>query len=321
LHFAVRFVASAAVLATAAIRAHADPFPTRDQNPLLAGFGIPLPLPARSSSDWTFAADLNWGSTATIEPGTAEALIIDAETRELRLTLGHRVTERITLQAQLPYRYTGAGSLDGFIDTWHDLFSLPEGDRRTLRDDQFRIAYARNGVAQLALSSSQTGIGDASLDAGYQLLASEASAVSAWLSIKLPTGDADKLTGSGAVDVALSISGEHRVSERWSLFGQASVTLLGDGDLLPRQQRDFVVSGFGGVALHVTPGFALKAQVDAHSAAYDDSEIDMLGEAVILTVGGDVRVGDWLLNVGVSEDVAVEASPDVVFVFGLRRAW
>jgi hypothetical protein len=50
--------------------------------------------------------------------------------------------------------------------------------------------------------------------------------------------------------------------------------------------------------------------------------LDFLGDAVVLTVGGDYRFeSGWRFDVAVSEDIAVESASDVVFVFGLRRSW
>jgi hypothetical protein len=59
----------------------ADPFPTRDLNPLLAGFGLPSALPARVAGDsWSIATDLNWASTSLVQRVDSEQLIVDAET-------------------------------------------------------------------------------------------------------------------------------------------------------------------------------------------------------------------------------------------------
>lgn len=311
------------VLLAASANASAAPFPTRDQNPLLAGYGLPMPMPARlaPADQWQLVTDLNWGSSSISESGGTETLIVDAETRELRLTAGHGFADRWSFQLQLPYRYTGAGNLDGFIDGWHDAFGLPDGARSDFPADQFRIAYERDGVTELDVQFSAAGIGDISADLGYQLWTDATSSLAAWLSLKLPTGDADKLTGSGAADAALVIAGEHLFAERWSAFGQLGVTYLGNGDLLADQQRNVVWSGLAGVSVRIWRGLDFKMQFDAHSAVFDDTAIDFLGEAAILSVGGAYRFeSGWTLDAGVSEDIVVDASPDVVFVVGLRKA-
>lgn len=302
----------------------ADPFTVRDENPLLAGFGLPVAMPARAhgdGGDWSVGADVYWGSTALIQQRGNESLLVDAETREARLTVLGALSDRISLQLQIPYRYTGGGNLDSFIDGWHDIFGLPDGARSALPSDAINIAYTRSGVRQMNLSSSVSGVADAQVAAGYSIHASEQSALAAWLNVKLPTGDANKLTGSGATDVSLLLAGQRQLNDRWSVFAQAGATWLGEGDLLPDRQRSVVWSGMTGLSWRAWRGLSLKAQIDAHSAVYD-SDLDFLNEAMVLTLGGDYRFASgWRLDLGVSEDIAVEHSPDVVFVVGLKRGW
>lgn len=297
------------------------PFTVRDQNPLLAGFGLPTAMPSSVPDGWTAGLDFHWGSTALMQERGNEYLIVDAETREARLTLQGALSDRIAWQVQLPYRYTGAGNLDGFIDSWHDVFGLPEGARPELPPDRMDIAYTRGGARRLDMGSSASGLADIQAALGYAVHTSSRSALMGWLGIKLPTGDADKLTGSGATDVSLLLSGRHRLGGRWSVFGQAGGTWLGEGDLLPDQQRSVVWSGMAGVSVQAWRGLSLKAQIDAHTAAYD-SNLDFFNEAVVLTVGGDYRFASgWRLDLGVSEDIAVEHSPDVVFIMSLKQGW
>jgi hypothetical protein len=296
----------------------ADPFPSRDQNPLLMGLGLPRPTPSALPSSWALAVDFNWGSSALIQSAAGENLVVDAETRETRLTLRRALGERFALQASLPYRYVGPGSLDGFIDDWHDAFGLPEGSRRTLPQDRLALAYARDGATLLDEYEGYEGLGDASLDLGLQLRRDASSALSAWLSIELPTGE-DAFISNDGVDVSLIAAGERRWGERWSLFGQAAVTHLASGAVLETHQRSVVWSGLAGVSVRALPSLELKAQLDAHTAAFD-SDVDYLGEAVILTVGGALHFDSgWRLNLGVSEDIAVESAPDVVFVLGVSK--
>jgi len=306
------------------VAAWASPFPTRDQNPLLAGFGIPMPLPVdiAPKGEWNAAADFNWGSSAIVQTTADETLMVDAETRELRLTVGHSFADRWTLQLQLPYRYTGGGSLDSSIDNWHDFFGLSEGQRPLLPHDQMHVAYERHGILAFDTDSSSQGIGDASADLGYQWITTTKTSVAAWFSLKVPTGDAEKFNGSGATDIALSLAGERRFANIWSAFGQVSATYLGDGDLMTDQQRSVVWSAVAGAGVDVWRALQLKLQLEAHTAAFDDTDLDYLGDAAILTFGGAWKFkSGWMLDFGISEDIVVDASPDVVVVMGVRRAY
>lgn len=310
-------------LILAALTAHAaaaDPFPVRDQNPLLGGLGLPSPMPARieSGQRWSFDAAFNWGSTALIQANARETLLVDAETQEWRFTVRRALTDRLAFQLEAPWRRISGGSLDGFIDDWHDAFGLPEGARPILPHDQMRIVYERDGVRTFDLDSAAGGLGDIAASVGYALHASEASALTAWASVELPTGDAARLTGNDEIDVSIALAAQHRFADRWSAYGQAGVSWLGDAAALRTQQSEAVWSGMAGLAWRPAQPIELKLQLDAHSAAFGGSELDFLNEALMLTVGGAVHFeSGWRLDLGVSEDIAVETAPDVVFVIGI----
>ena len=306
-------------LATAA--GAASPFPTRDQNPLITNFGLPMPLPARlpAPEGWSLDGAFNWSSSAIAQTGGREALIVDAETRELRVTAARRFGERFALQVQAPYRYVGPGVLDGFIDDWHELFGLPEGARPTLPEDQFLIVYERDGERVVDEHSSRSGIGNVSADAGVSLLSTERTGAALWLSLKLPTSTFD-LPGHDTTDAAVSLVADHRLTPRWSIYGQASLAFLGKDDAISRFQQRTVWSSHAGVSARAWGTLHLKLQLDAHTAMVDDSDLDYLGDAFALTFGGSYEFdGGWQLDAGLSEDISVDASPDVVFVLGVRR--
>ncbi len=197
-----------------------------------------------------------------------EELLVDAETREARVTLQGAITDRIAWQLQVPYRYTGGGNLDGFIDSWHDFFGLAEGARPLLPRDQTNIVYARSGVRDPDIRSSASGLADIQAALGYSVHASADSAMMAWLSVKLPTGDEDKLTGNGATDVSLLVSGQHRLSDRWSAFGQAGGNVARrKRPASDRTARASSGAAMAGVSVAAWRGLSLKAQIDAHTAA------------------------------------------------------
>ena len=159
------------------------------------------------------------------------------------------------------------------------------------------------------IDQSVGGFADIPLAVGYQLAASETSAATAWLTVKLPTGKAEDFTGSGAVDVALTVAAERRVAERWQLFGQANVAWLGDGDVLPEVQESYAWSALAGVSWNAWRALDLTLQLEANSAVLDTGIEELDGDAVVLTFGGTYRTtGGWQFDVGVSEDVEVDAS-------------
>jgi hypothetical protein len=144
--------------------------------------------------------------------------------------------------------------------------------------------------------------------------------VATWLTVKAPVGDADDLSGSGAVDVALSLAAEAALAERWQVFGQMDIAWLGEGDVLTELQEDFAWSALAGVTWNAWRGLDLTVQFNANSSIFDVPDLDLAGDAVLVTFGGSYRTaGGWQFDFGVSEDIEVDASPDVAFNFALRH--
>ncbi|HEX9207024.1 MAG TPA: DUF3187 family protein [Steroidobacteraceae bacterium] len=319
------YVAGAATLlcgATTDLRA--EPFLVRNQHPLVALYGLPSPLPARlpAAGATRIAGVINWSSFAVTEAQGAAGFTLDGEVFETRLHLDHAFGERFALHAELAYRDLSEGSLDGFIENWHDVFNLPNGSRTELPADQLLLDYHTAAATLLHVEESVSGIADIPISVGYQLLASETSAASAWLSVKAPAGKAEDLTGSGALDVALSVAGDHQVAEGWQVFGQANLVWLGDGDLLPDLQESYAWSALAGVTWNPWRALDLTVQFEANSAVLDTGLDGLDGDAVVLTFGGSYRTaGAWQFDLGISEDIDVDASPDVVFNLGVRHGF
>jgi len=309
------------VTALLSVSAEADPFLTRDQNPLLAGFGLPLPAPAELGRD-SVSAVLNWSSTATISTTANEALIVDNESREWRLLWEHALSDRWSMRLQVPYRSTSGGNLDGFLENWHHTFGLPNGDRDSLPRSQLHIRYVRDGKVVADRSNDASGWGDVVLEAGYQWFKGDRANVSTWLNVEVPTGDANTLNGNEAVDTTASVAGNYKLGNRWTTYGEASLTYLGHGDLLSNEHERWVYSGTLGIEARTWGALSLGVQCDAHSAVVRASGLKMLGDAVTLTFGGNyLSRSNWRTTLGITEDIMVGASPDVTFVFQVTKQW
>jgi hypothetical protein len=306
------------------VSARGTPFATTDQNPLFSDIGQPQPFDARLSDNGatSMSATLNWSSTAAIQHGANEDLIVDLESREWRMALEHVFADRFALRAEIPYRTLNGGTLDTFISHWHSAFGFPQGDRPFLPTNDFRIDYTRSGANVASFTNGVSGFGDASIALGYQITTTARAATSMWLNVKFPTGERDGLLGNGAYGFTLSLAQNYDLSRRWSTFAQANASYSTHGDLLPAQQRSFVWSGLVGCDYRYSRNLSLTVQLDAHTAAFKDSSLDLLGDAWILTFGGEyVFDNGWRAQFGLSEDVKVESSPDVTFVFHLVKKW
>ena len=226
---------------------------------------------------------------------------------------------------RIPYVSHGEGSLDSFIEGWHDAFSLPQSGRDVVPRDQLTYRYTRDGNTLLNLTSFTEGLGDVRINGAWQWYRAKTpdqTNIALRGSLSLPTGDSNKLLGSGGIDTSLWVSADRAAP--WftfpgSIWGGAGMLLLGEGDVLANQQRDTVLFGRVGGGAKVWPKVSLKLQLDIHTAVYNKSSLTQINStAVQLVMGGDIATAkNMRLDLAVKEDLTVHASPDVVFHIGL----
>jgi len=322
--FSARRLAPAALSTVAwlfAAAAHAEPFLSRNQNPLLAPFGLPDPLPARLPAAGTgdLAAVMNWVSFATDQTSGTSSFTQDGEVQEARLYGDYGIGRNFAVRAELAWRHLSGGVLDSFVDDWHKFWGLPKGDRASMPRNRLLIEYQVNEAVLLNVDRASSGIADIPLALGYQIEATDRLALAAWLTVKVPVGNAQDLTGSGATDVALSLAGQGPIADRWQWFGQIDAVRLGHGEILPQLQEDWVWSALAGVSWNAWRGLDLTVQFAGNSRAFN-APTNLAGDAVAVTFGGSYRtVAGWRFDLGIEEDIQVNHSPDIAFNFGVRR--
>lgn len=298
----------------------ADAYPLRNHNPFLQIYGLPSFQTAELASAGRFEFGFSFdvvNDADYVERG-GEKLVIDSESDILNFSLRRGIGERFEVGLDVPWVRHSGGSLDSLIYNFHDLFGMSNSSREG-PEDQFRLLYEEAGVTLLEMNSDTSGIGDVQLSGAMALGRATLRA-----GVKLPTGDADKLTGSGATDLSLGLYGGGTTSlfdRDLAYSGFVGVLALGDGDVLPDLQKSAVPYGGAALRWHATPRFALASQLYVQGS-YLDVDIDELGgNTVQLAFGGDYLFPDQqlLLRFAIAEDIAGAAAPDVALHLSVRR--
>ena len=306
------------------------PFYTRDQSPVAQIFGLPAAGDARLLPKGKFsillAADLasNFAKDATLR----ENILLDGEDYRFTLALRYGITDRFEAGIDIPYAGQGAGFLDSFIIGWHDFFGLPQGGRKEAPRNRLLYTYTKDGRTKLLINDSDFGIGDIRFYGGMQLYndgGENPRSVALRASIKAPTGASRQLHSSGSTDFALwlTASDDYQLPSwlgHFTLFGAAGGMGMTRGDILADQQRNVAAFGTLGFGWGPASWLALKAQVSGHTPFYQ-SELRELGkDSLQLIVGGTLAFSQQTsLDIGVSEDIIVDTSPDVAFHLALKR--
>jgi len=307
------------------------PFYTYNQSPLAQIYGLPATESAiiqPPGHTWSLLA-LDVANNFDTRGTNREKILLDGESNRLTLALRYGLTDKLEVGMDLPWVGYSGGIFDSFVEEFHHFFGLPNGGRPKAPRDRLLFTYEKDGLERLRMDDASFGVGDMRLTGGWQLYYdgnANPCAVALRASLKLPTGSTAKLRGSGSTDIALWLSGsdDYLLPGSWghmALFVAAGGMAMTDGKVLKDQQAD--LAGFGSLGLGWSPAdwIALKAQFSAHSRLYRGSNLGELSRpAVLIILGGTYAfTPKTAMDIALTEDASIAASPDVALHLGLTH--
>lgn len=304
----------------------AQPFAVNNNSPFIRVFGVPAMTfwDVVATGDDAVAIRLDLTSNFTDAERTSESIRIDGETYRTSLRWTHGLVPGWEAGLEIPVVAHSGGFLDEFIVDWHDFLGLKQLGRDQAENNRLAYRYIRAGQTRFNVDESHHGLGDILLFSGKRVAVQSSRHPDLRLTVrgqlKVPTGEANNLLGSGGWDAAVWAQAANRWGRVWG-YGGLGMAYLGPGDVLPELQRHWVAVGNVGIAWQALRRLVLKVQLDTQSSIYRDTELKQLDDpAVQIALGGTVRAGrQWFVDVAVIEDeLNFEVSPDVSFYV---RVW
>jgi hypothetical protein len=310
--------------------ADTSPFYTGNASPLISIYGLPFlgESAVETKQGGSLRLTLDLANNYLSENNSRERLLLDGESCRLTFSGRYGIGRKMDLGFDIPFLVAGGGFLDNLIENYHSTFGFPNGGREYAPQNRLLYRYQKNGVTVLNMEKSGQGFGDMVINGGRQIYQSQQGdrKMTFRASLKFPTGDTDTLRGSGSTDLALWMTGSLSHPSSWgrlTVYGGAGALGMTKGKVLQDQQRPLV--GFGSLGLGFCPAewIELKVQTNAHTSFYTDSDFTAIsGASAQLTVGGALHfTPKTSLDIGVTEDIIVGASPDVVLHLSLKRTF
>ena len=314
-------IAAAAALVPPAFGQHAEPFHIRNLNPVVAIFGLPAWDTVAPGTK--LGASLELANHYRLSLRGTDLLVLDGETLRTNLSFSHGFANGWSLGAEVPYYRIGGGVLDDLIDGWHSAFGMPDGGRNNRPEGQFLFRIADRNGEFLRLNTPQTGVGDTQLKFARSIGRDGGFVVQA--TVKLPTGDAEILTGSGSTDWGITLLKSRPLLGRQRPAGYywgVGVLRVGDPERIRFDVENWAYTAIVGGSWQPWPLFGLKAQLDLHSAFFN-TPLEELGEdAIQATFGAWRQVGQrGTLEFALVEDLEVSTAPDVVLQIAAKWQW
>jgi len=299
-----------------------QPFDTRDQNVFNLIHGQALPTNAKllkkKQSRWSVS--LVTTNTLNIETEPDESIYLDYESYRLNLAWQYGLTKDWNLKIDIPLIRQTGGHFDSAIYDWHDIFGLRQGNRPFVEDNQYQISYADQNQSLLNLNESSNSLGDIQIALSHALIENSSTTISLWSSLKLATGDEDKLSSNGATDFSIWLAINQKLSELWRLNINTGAVMPGASDYKGIPLTDVVGYGHAMLGVVLNDTVELKLQLQGHSSYYEDSQTKILGSTYFATFGGTIKLSQChQIEIGFSEDIKIDASPDASLIISWRR--
>ena len=327
------------------------PLPSSNKNPLVQVHDIPeatgvLTIP-KDQFQWSSVFDM--ASISSEDPNSllptngqnSESLLLDGEIYRAAFKLRYGLSEQSDLSITLPFIAHSGGFADNAISGWHDIFGLPDGNRASRPDNSLDYRYQRNGQNLIEINQSTKGLGDIRLDYRYRInndsndndndndndinnTGNSQIKSLIQMGVKLPTGNQDHLTGSGATTLSTSIqlAQTHIANAKdWSWHASAGALWISGGGLLNSIKNDWVFYGSGGINWQATDNIALKIQLESHSAIYNSSTEELGNTTGQLVIGLSAKISpSTVVDVYFTEDVVLHSSPDIGIGLAIHRS-
>lgn len=186
-------------------------------------------------------------------PGFEGIYFADAEVHRLTVDARRRLGRRLELGLRTSVVDAGGGLLDPLIEGFHDLFGFRQSGRPQSLQKDYGLYFRRDGpggygekLRFIRFDDPGPGLGETTVS----LKAALGRESGAWkqavqVHLKLPSASDDDFYGTGSIDAALQYL-VFRPWRRWALYGNASLTRLGNHDLLTLAPQNIVTVALAG---------------------------------------------------------------------------
>jgi hypothetical protein len=298
------------------------PLQVKNRFPLHLLFLTPRPtspeLPA--AGEWQAAAAIDYSAIHFHQDNRDWDFLVDLEMTTFNLALTCAVSPGVALSFDLAAVNMGGGFLDGFLENYHDALGVSNYGREERPKNEFAYQVRRQGELWLRGESSEWQMADSVVSALIRLPAPDSvrNLQHALItSLKLPLGDAEAGTGSGAWDFGLYWTAAYHPGS-WSFYLMPGVALISD----PRNNGPEVTarnsySLVAGAAYHYSDRWRWLVQMNGFSSPIQRTGIGELDNgAVELAFGFHYRLNPrWRIEFAFSEDLT-RAAPDFTVHWG-----
>lgn len=249
---------------------------------------------------------------------------LDAEVYRSAVAFDRALGENLQIGVTFQWLNFSGGTLDGFIEGFHDTFGLGQSGRKGVPRDTYTLYVRSNGTEVFRDGAPESGLGDIVLRAKSKLTATPRHAIiSLQTAIKVPRGDGNGVFSSGSPDLGVELLGSYYPSNSLCLHYSLGVLRLGQWPLFQTPAQT-LFSGMLGQEVGTSPSSAIIAQMTVSQSPFADLDLPELGTTSFqVSLGYKQQFDNRLVLFGaVTENVAhFDNTADIGFHIGVSRAF
>jgi hypothetical protein len=258
----------------------------------------------------------SWSQDVPGEHPLDRQFLVDGETGIFEISVRRGLSARADLGLRIVANERGGGTLDGFIDGWHELLDLPAGNRPDFLRDAFRVEGRTKSGAPFAWNRHDGfGLGGVELDGRYLFADGGQDRLSAAVvgRVHLPTGTGPYEGDGFGAGVQLALQAP--LGRRVGLFTGVGATAQDEGPV--RGVEYEAVRGHAYAAIEWRVAGALSLIGETNIATRLVANIQSYpGTHWLVNVGGRVTLGGRTrLDVFVTENILSQLTTTDVALF------
>ena len=302
------------------------PIPSRVQEPIKLGTLAFRPRRAATVAPGKLSLGIESVYSNVFQNGTGvdgQEVVLDGEiwTNTLIATCG--VSESTDVELDLGLLYASNGFLDSVIESYHSLFSFPDGGREKRPRDTYEMRAEIGGNTAYTLAPYEIEMLDTPLVLTQRLQEESASspAIALRAGVDLPTGSESRGAGNGGWDWGAGVLAEKTLG-RWTW----TAALDWVDAQAPSSFRAAGIDAYDGLDAQLGAEYRWNDRISLLAGLvltppvtrdFTISEIDR--EILGLDVGAAWDVGEHSqLHAGFTEDLMSASGPDISFFLGWR---
>ncbi len=236
------------------------PLGSRNQTPMALLFVYMTPDRAAAMEKGVLDLDIVFDYSNIIQEQQTENefLRFDLEYLRTLVALKRGFGQGLELGFSVPFYLYYGGFLDSFVSSFHEAFGLPNLLRGQTPYGLVDFQYHRGDQVVLSGMNSFGAVGDVAIDVKKTLYDRRSRSLAVRGAVKLPTGDPQNLSGSGATDFGLGVAFD-RIGPKYGLYMNANYHFLGNPERF--ETRDYF-SVMVGADWRFKPRLAALLQAD-----------------------------------------------------------